>query len=155
MTVEWPGRLQRLTRGPLATAIPKGSELWLDGGHNPHGARAVAHTLADLEERNSRPLYLICGMLNTKDPRGFFAAFRGLAKHVTTIAIPGEPASFGPGQLYDAACAEGLDADPAPSLEEALLQVGARAAMAKAKTAPRILICGSLHLAGAVLGENA
>ncbi len=155
MTVEWPGRLQRLTRGPLVTAAPKGAEVWLDGGHNPHGARAVAHTLADLEERNSRPLYLICGMLNTKDPRGFFAAFRGLAKHVTTIAIPGEPASFGPGQLYDAARAEGLDADPAPSLEDALLQVGARATMTKAKAAPRVLICGSLHLAGAVLRENA
>ena len=154
MTVEWPGRLQRLTRGPLVTAAPKGAEVWLDGGHNPHGARAIAHALADLEERNSRPLYLICGMLNTKDPRGFFAAFRGLAKHVTTIAIPGEPATFGSGQLYDAARAEGLDADPAPSLEDALLQVSARATMAKAKMAPRILICGSLHLAGVVLREN-
>ncbi len=154
MTVEWPGRLQRLTRGPLVTAAPKGAEVWLDGGHNPHGARAVAHALADLEERQSRPLYLICGMLNTKDPRGFFAAFRGLAKHVTTVAIPDEPASFGPGQLYDAARAEGLEADPAPSLEDALLQVTARAAMAKAKVAPRVLICGSLHLAGVVLKEN-
>ena len=154
MTVEWPARLQRLTRGPLIAAAPKGAEVWLDGGHNPHGARAVAHALADMEERNSRPLYLISGMLNTKDPRGFFAAFRGLAKHVTTIAIANEPASFGPGQLYDAARAEGLDADPAPSLEDALLQVSARAALAKAKAAPRILICGSLHLAGAVLREN-
>ena len=154
MTVEWPGRLQRLTRGPLVGALPKGAEVWLDGGHNPHGARAIAHALADLEERSSRPLYLICGMLNTKDPRGFFAAFRGLARHVTTIAIPGEPLSFGPGQLYDAARAEGLEADPAPSLEDAMLQVGARAAMTNAKTAPRILICGSLHLAGAVLKEN-
>ena len=154
MTVEWPARLQRLTRGPLIAAAPKGAEVWLDGGHNPHGARAVAHALADMEERNSRPLYLISGMLNTKDPRGFCAAFRGLAKHVTTIAIANEPASFGPGQLYDAARAEGLDADPAPSLEDALLQVSARAALAKAKAAPRILICGSLHLAGAVLREN-
>ena len=154
MTVEWPGRLQRLTRGPLVTAAPKGSEVWLDGGHNPHGARVVAHALADMEERSSRPLYLICGMLNTKDPRGFFAAFRGLAKHVTTVAIPGEMASFGPGQLYDAARAEGLEVDPAPSLEDALLQVAARAAMTKSKTAPRILICGSLHLAGVVLRDN-
>jgi len=133
---------------------PAQSEVWLDGGHNPHGARVVAHALADMEERSSRPLYLICGMLNTKDPRGFFAAFRGLAKHVTTVAIPGEVASFGPGQLYDAARAEGLEVDPAPSLEDALLQVAARAAMTKSKTAPRILICGSLHLAGVVLRDN-
>ncbi|MBI1213428.1 MAG: bifunctional folylpolyglutamate synthase/dihydrofolate synthase [Alphaproteobacteria bacterium] len=154
MTVEWPARLQRLTRGPLVTAAPKGSEVWVDGGHNPHGARAIAHAIADMEERSPRPLYLICGMLNTKDLRGFFAAFRGLAKHVTTIAIPGEAATSGPGQLYDAARAEGLEADPASSLEDAILQVTARAALAKAKAAPRILICGSLYLAGTVLREN-
>jgi dihydrofolate synthase/folylpolyglutamate synthase len=66
MTVDWLGRLQRLTRGPLVSAAPKGAELWLDGAHNPHAARALAHALADLEERTPRPLYLVCGMLQTK-----------------------------------------------------------------------------------------
>lgn len=154
MTVDWPGRLQRLTRGPLVSAAPKGSELWLDGAHNPHAARALAHAIADLEERTARPLYLICGMLQTKEPRGFFSAFRGLAKHVTTVAIPGDAATLGAGQLYDAARAEGLDAHPAPSIEDAILQIEARAALADPKTPPRILICGSLYLAGAVLREN-
>jgi dihydrofolate synthase/folylpolyglutamate synthase len=154
MSVDWPARLQRLTRGPLVNAAPKEAEVWLDGAHNPHGGRALAHAIADLEETNPRPLYLICGMLQTKDPRGFFAAFRGLAKHVTTVDIPGEASSLGAGQLYDAARAEGLDAQPAPSIEDALLQIEARAQLAKSKIAPRIVICGSLRLAGAVLREN-
>jgi dihydrofolate synthase / folylpolyglutamate synthase len=154
MTVDWPARLQRLTRGPLVSAAPKGAEVWLDGAHNPHAARALALAIADLEDNNPRPLYLIAGMLQTKDVRGFFQAFRGLAKHVTTVAIPGEAASLGAGQLYDAARAEDLEADPAPSIEDAMLQIAARAALTKSKTPPRILICGSLHLAGVVLREN-
>ena len=154
MTVEWPARLQRLTRGPLVSLAPKGSEIWLDGAHNPHGARALAHAIADLEERTPRPLYLICGMLQTKDAQNFFLAFRGLAKSVTTVAIPGDAATQGAGQLYDAASAAGLDAYPAPSVEDAILQVEGRAELADESAAPRIIICGSLHLAGAVLREN-
>ncbi len=155
MSVDWPARMQRLTRGPLVSAAPKDAEIWLDGAHNPHGGRALAHAIADLEETHPRPLYVVCGMLQTKDPRGFFAAFRGLAKHVTTVEIPGEAASLGAGQLYDAARAEGLDAHPAPSIEDAMLQIEARAQLAKSKTPPRIVLCGSLRLAGAVLRENA
>lgn len=155
MSVDWPARMQRLTRGPLVNAAPKDAEIWLDGAHNPHGGRALAHAIADLEETHPRPLYLVCGMLQTKDPRGFFAAFRDLAKHVTTVEIPGETASLGAGQLYDAARAEGLDAHPAPSIEDAMLQIEARAQLAKSKTPPRIVLCGSLRLAGAVLRENA
>jgi dihydrofolate synthase / folylpolyglutamate synthase len=155
MSVDWPARMQRLTRGPLVNAAPKDAEIWLDGAHNPHGGRALAHAIADLEETHPRPLYLVCGMLQTKDPRGFFAAFRDLAKHVTTVEIPGEAASLGAGQLYDAARAEGLDAHPAPSIEDAMLQIEARAQLAKSKTPPRIVLCGSLRLAGAVLRENA
>jgi dihydrofolate synthase/folylpolyglutamate synthase len=155
MSVDWPARMQRLTRGPLINAAPKDAEIWLDGAHNPHAGRALAHAIADLEETHPRPLYLVCGMLQTKDPRGFFAAFRDLAKHVTTVEIPGEAASLGAGQLYDAARAEGLDAHPAPSIEDAMLQIEARAQLAKSKTPPRIVLCGSLRLAGAVLRENA
>jgi dihydrofolate synthase/folylpolyglutamate synthase len=155
MSVDWPARMQRLTRGPLVNAAPKDAEIWLDGAHNPHASRALAHAIADLEETHPRPLYLVCGMLQTKDPRGFFAAFRDLAKHVTTVEIPGEAASLGAGQLYDAARAEGLDAHPAPSIEDAMLQIEARAQLAKSKTPPRIVLCGSLRLAGAVLRENA
>jgi dihydrofolate synthase/folylpolyglutamate synthase len=154
ISVEWPARMQRLIRGPLVAAAPKGAELWLDGAHNPHGARALAHAIADLEDRTSRPLYLVCGMLQTKDAAGYFQAFKGLARCVTTVAIPGDPLTQGAGQLYDAALSAGLEAYPATSLEDALMQIEGRHALSNAAAAPRIVICGSLHLAGAVLREN-
>jgi dihydrofolate synthase/folylpolyglutamate synthase len=152
--VEWSARLQRLTRGPLVALAPQGAEVWLDGGHNPHAALAIANALADFEERSSKPLYLICGMLKTKDSRGYFSPFRGLARHVTTVTIPGEEASRGAGELYDAARDAGLDASPADDLEDAMIQVAGWAQGRPGEGPPRILICGSLYLAGKVLAEN-
>jgi dihydrofolate synthase/folylpolyglutamate synthase len=153
-TVDWPGRLQRLSHGPLVADAPEDAEVWLDGGHNPHGAAAVSRAIADLEEKIDRPLYLICAMLKTKDAVGFLSAFKGLARHVVTIAIPGEAASMGAGALYDAARAAGLDAAPAEDLEDAMLQLHAWARAHARETPPRILICGSLYLAGQILAEN-
>jgi dihydrofolate synthase/folylpolyglutamate synthase len=153
-TVDWPARLQRLHHGPLIETAPKGSEVWLDGGHNPHCAAAVSNAIADLEDKSDRPLYLICGMLRTKDAAGFLGAFRGLARHVVTVAIPGEDASLGAGALYDAAREAGLDAAPGEDLEDAMLQISARAQMDRGEPPPRVLICGSLYLAGRVLAEN-
>ncbi len=153
-TVDWPARLQRLQHGPLVDAAPRGAEVWLDGGHNPHGAAAVASAIADLEERGERALYLICGMLRTKDALGFLAPFRGLARHVATVEIPGEDASFGAGELYDRARAAGLDAAPAEDIEDAMLQIAAWARAHPKEPPPRILICGSLYLAGVVLSAN-
>jgi dihydrofolate synthase/folylpolyglutamate synthase len=152
--VEWPARLQRLTHGPFVEQAPKQAEIWLDGGHNPHAARAIAQAMADLEERAPRPLYLVCGMLKTKAAFEFFAAFTGLARHVTTIAIAGEANAYGAGALYDLASRAKLDADPAGSLDDAIHQISARWEQSRMKTPPRILICGSLYLAGQVLSEN-
>jgi len=153
-SVEWPARLQRLTKGPLVGLAPRGSEIWLDGGHNPHAALAIARAMADLEERSPKPLYLVCGMLKTKDAEGFFMPFLGLARHVTTVAIEGEDASRGAGELYDLARAAGLDASPADDLEDAMMQVDAWSRGRPGDGPPRILICGSLYLAGKVLSEN-
>jgi dihydrofolate synthase/folylpolyglutamate synthase len=153
-TVEWPARLQRLARGPLIDAAPEGAEVWLDGGHNPHGAAALARAMADFEERAEKPLYLICGMLRTKDAVGFLSAFRGLARHIVTVDIPGEEASLGAGALYDCARSAGLDAAPAEDVEDAMLQIAAQTRVARHEPPPRILICGSLYLAGQVLAEN-
>jgi dihydrofolate synthase/folylpolyglutamate synthase len=153
-TVEWPARLQRLTRGPLIDCAPEDAEVWLDGGHNPHGALAVARAIADLEERGERPLYLICGMLSNKDARGYFGAWRGLVRRVATVAIPGEAGSLGAGALYDAAREVGLEAAPTEDLEDAMLQVAAWSRLDGDTEPPRILICGSLYLAGRVLAEN-
>jgi dihydrofolate synthase / folylpolyglutamate synthase len=153
-TVDWPARLQRLTKGPLLAMAPKGSEVWLDGGHNPHGAAAVSRAIADLDDKTERPLYLICGMLKTKDAAGFLGAYRGLARHVVTIDIPGEAASLGAGALYDMARHAGLDAAPAEDMEDAMLQLQAWTRAHPKEPPPRILICGSLYLAGQVLAEN-
>ncbi len=153
-TVDWPARLQRLHHGPLVEAAPRGAEVWLDGGHNPHCAAALSNAIADLEDKSDRPLYLICGMLRTKDAAGFLNPFRGLARHVVTVTIPGEDASLGAGALYDAARAAGLDAAPGEDLEDAMLQIAARSHMDRHEASPRILICGSLYLAGRVLAEN-
>jgi dihydrofolate synthase/folylpolyglutamate synthase len=153
-SVEWPARLQRLTRGPVVELAPEGSEVWLDGGHNPHGALAIARAVADFEERAEKPLYLVCGMLATKDAVGFLSAFRGLAKHVTTVTIPGEELSLGAGSLYDAARASSLEASPADDLDDAMLQICAWSRARPEQGPPRILICGSLSLAGHVLSEN-
>ena len=152
--VEWPARMQRLTRGPLIDAAPEGSEVWLDGGHNPHGGAVVAQTMADFEERAPKPLYVICGMLKTKDAVGYLLPFRGIAKHVTTIAIAGEQATLGAGALYDAARMAGLEASPADDLLDAMMQVSAWSRAREREGAPRILICGSLYLAGQVLRDN-
>jgi dihydrofolate synthase/folylpolyglutamate synthase len=151
--VEWPARLQRLRSGPLIDLAPEGAEVWLDGGHNPHGAVAVAQFMADREEKSSRPLYMICAMLKTKDAVGYFAPFAGLARHVTTIALEGE-AAYGSGALYDAVRKAGLDASPADDLDDAMMQVSAWARARPGEGAPRILILGSLYLAGEVLREN-
>ncbi len=152
--VEWPARLQRLSHGPLIDAAPEGAEVWLDGGHNPHGAAAVARAMADFEERAQKPLYLICGMLKTKDAVSFLSAFRGLVRHIVTVDIPGEEASLGAGALYDRARSAGLDAAPAEDMEDAMMQISARARAIDDEPPPRILICGSLYLAGQVLAEN-
>ncbi|HWY63030.1 MAG TPA: folylpolyglutamate synthase/dihydrofolate synthase family protein [Rhizomicrobium sp.] len=153
-TVDWPARLQRLSHGPLVADAPDDAEIWLDGGHNPHCAAAVSRAIADLQDKVERPLYLICGMLKTKDAVGFLGAFRGLARHVVTVAIPDEAASMGAGALYDAARAAGLDAAPAEDLEDAMLQLSAWARAHAREVPPRILICGSLYLAGKVLIDN-
>lgn len=152
--VEWPARLQRLTDGPIFSRLPADAEVWLDGGHNPAAGRAVAEAMADFAQRDRpaepRPLVLICGMLDTKDATGFFEPFRGLATHVETLAIPGAAASLTAETLCEAARRAGLDATPAANLAQAL----DRAIIAAGRATPRLLVCGSLYLAGHVLGEN-
>jgi dihydrofolate synthase / folylpolyglutamate synthase len=147
---EWPARMQRLAHGRLLALCPPGSELWLDGGHNADGARAVANALADLEERVSRPLVLVIGMLSTKDCESFLKNFTGLARRVVAVPIPGQEKSFPADAIADAARAVGIPAQSEGDLETALAAIG-RFALAPA---PRTLIAGSLYLAGAVLDAN-
>jgi dihydrofolate synthase / folylpolyglutamate synthase len=144
---EWPARLQRLSSGPLVSLIPAGAELWLDGGHNPEGGRAVAAALADLEERVSRPLVLVVGMLGTKDLHGFLRNFAGLARRVVAVPVQQDRA-LSPEAIAEEARGLGMPAEAANGIEAALAAIGRR------EDAPRILITGSLYLAGEALAAN-
>ncbi|MCB1469881.1 MAG: bifunctional folylpolyglutamate synthase/dihydrofolate synthase [Rhizobiaceae bacterium] len=150
--VSWHGRMQRLTTGKLVDLAPDGAELWLDGGHNPGAGAAVAEAMAEQEERNPRPLVLVSGMINTKDQTGYFHAFHGMARHVFTVPVTMSEASVPNDELAARAAEAGLVAEPVSSVANALLLL--RDGWDERDAPPRILICGSLYLVGAVLAEN-
>ena len=149
LRVDWPARMQRLSQGRLAPLLPTESELWLDGGHNADGGQAIAAALADLEERVSRPLILIVGMLSTKDAEGFLRNFTGLARRVITVPIHQDKA-LPPAALADIARGIGIPALARDDVESALVTIG----KLELAPAPRVLITGSLYLAGEVLDAN-
>jgi dihydrofolate synthase / folylpolyglutamate synthase len=147
---DWPARMQRLAQGRLVDLAPAGSELWLDGGHNPDGGRAIAAALADIEERVPRPLVLIVGMLASKDCEGFLSNFAGLARRMIAVPVPGAENAMSAEAVADAARANGLSATSRDNLTEAL----DAARKLDLDPPPRILITGSLYLAGEVLRAN-
>src|SRR5690242_16027636 len=120
VNAEWPARMQRLTSGALVSQGPQGSELWLDGGHNAEGGRVAAAALGDLEERVSRPLVVIAGMMGNKDAGAFLANFAGLTRHILAVEIPGQDHAMPPHRLADAARALGMRVEIAGSVEAAL-----------------------------------
>lgn len=152
MVVDWPARMQRLTHGELTDLAPAASEIWLDGGHNPGAGAVIAEALGDLEERSTRPLFLITGMINTKDPVGYFEAFAGMARHVFTVPIPSSDAGIPNNELAISAQKAGLSAEPVHSVANALKIL--RDTWPDDEAPPRILIGGSLYLAGEVLRDN-
>ncbi|MDX2289259.1 MAG: folylpolyglutamate synthase/dihydrofolate synthase family protein [Hyphomicrobiaceae bacterium] len=147
VATHWPARMQRLDTGPLPSLLSPGSELWLDGGHNPAAGEVLAQTLADLEDRSPRPLHLVVGMMGLKDASGFLRPFAGLARSVSCVPIPrANEAPYTPEALVQAACAVGLPAHASPSVAAAL------SALRAVDEAPmRVLVTGSLYLAGHVL----
>ncbi|MCJ2082713.1 bifunctional folylpolyglutamate synthase/dihydrofolate synthase [Methylobacterium sp. J-090] len=149
-TVDWPGRLQRLNRGRLSELVPAGAELWLDGGHNVDGGRILAAAMADLGERSDVPLVLVVGLLGTKDAEGFLRNFVGLARTLVAVPIAGQMAARPADEVAQIAVEVGLDAHVASGIEAALEGLCATVF----DRPPRILICGSLYLAGAVLTAN-
>ncbi|HEY7664767.1 MAG TPA: folylpolyglutamate synthase/dihydrofolate synthase family protein [Xanthobacteraceae bacterium] len=147
---DWPARMQRISHGRLAAFTPRGGELWLDGGHNADGGRAIANALADFEERVSRPLVLVVGMLASKDCESFLRNFAGLALRVIAVPVPRQDKSFPADTIAAAARAVGIPAQTSSDFEAALAAISGF----ELDPAPRILITGSLYLAGAVLGAN-
>ena len=151
-TVEWAGRLQRLTDGALVSRAPAGAEVWLDGGHNPGAGEVIAEAMAGFEERQSRPLYMIIGMINTKEPVGYFHAFKDLARKVFTVPIRNSDAAIDPLALAVSAAEAGLQASAVSGVAHAFDAI--RDLQKPGDAPPRILIGGSLYLAGDVLSDN-
>jgi dihydrofolate synthase / folylpolyglutamate synthase len=147
---DWPARMNRLTQGALVDLAPPGSEVWLDGGHNPDGGRAIAAAFADLEERVSRPLVMIAGMLTSKDCEGFLRNFTGLARRMIAIPVPGVEKSMSAEALAECARGIGLSATSRDGIAEAFDAVR----KLDLEPPPRVLITGSLYLAGDVLRQN-
>lgn len=147
---QWPARMQRLPAGTLTSQAPDGAELWLDGGHNVDGGRVVAASLGDLEERAPRPLVLIVGMMANKDAAGFLANFAGLTRHILAVQVPGNDGAMPPDQLADAGRGLGMRVETAADVGAALTSL----TRLVYETPPRILITGSLYLAGDVLKTN-
>jgi dihydrofolate synthase / folylpolyglutamate synthase len=143
--IEWPGRLQLLRRGPLVERLGEGWELWLDGGHNPAAGAALGGAASGWRDR---PLYLVVGMLNTKDAAGFLAPLALYARRLYAVTIPGEENPRPAEEIAAAAHAAGIAAQASASVEAALRDIAA------CEAPGRVLICGSLHLAGHVLADN-
>jgi dihydrofolate synthase / folylpolyglutamate synthase len=148
--VNWPARLQRLTMGPLAAALPAGWELWLDGAHNASGGEALALMASDWANASDKLLlYLISGSLSTHDPLGLL---RPLAPYVTalrTVIVPGDHKTLPAEAVAESAQQAGIKAKPAADVGAALAGI-----VASTNGPARVLICGSLYLAGSVLADN-
>jgi dihydrofolate synthase / folylpolyglutamate synthase len=143
--IDWPARMQRLTRGPLVDSLPRSWELWLDGGHNPAAGDVIADVINDWHDR---PLDLIVGMLKTKDAGGFLRPLAPHTRMLYAVTIPGEENPHPAAEIVKSARLVGLSAHEAETVEAALRELVQQPGPA------RVLICGSLHFAGVVLAEN-
>ena len=146
----WPARLQRLSRGPLLARLRPEWSLWLDGGHNEDAGRVIAEHVAGWRRTApDAPVHLVLGMLNSKDPRGYLRHFKGLVASLQTVTIPGEPASLQAEEAAEAARDVGIPASVAASVAEAVSR-----AAADPRPGGRVLVAGSLYLAGKVLADH-
>ena len=145
----WPARFQRLTKGPLAgLAKARGSDLWLDGGHNPHAGRALAEAASRLVDRDPRPLVLVTGMFTRKDALGYFRPFAEMHPKVFTTTFD-SPNAASAEELAQAARGAGLAVETVADVTE-----GVRRALDRPGDPPHVLICGGLHFAGEVLAMS-
>lgn len=148
--VSWPGRMGRLKTGTIVDRLGENREIWVDGGHNPAAARVIAQELIRQNKLNNLPTTMICGMLNTKEPKGYFEAFDGLVDKIITVPIQSSDAGVDAEELAKIANQSGLNSMAASSLSEALKIL----TKSEQKSRQRILFAGSLYLVGDVLKEN-
>ena len=146
----WPARMQHLKRGPLVDLLPAGWELWLDGGHNEDAGQVIAGMIEEWRQAAPRPVSLIFGMLTSKDPLAFLRHLAPVAEDLSAVGIPGDHSSFPVADAVGFARQAGLPAEGYESTGAALAAIIARHGPAPR----RVLICGSLYLAGIVLADN-
>ena len=144
----WPARLQPITSGTIHSLAPAGAEILLDGGHNPAAGQALRAEMRALSMRAPRPLYIITGMINTKNSAGFLVHFKDLAVEVITVPITSTDAAVPAAELAEVAKSVGLSARALPDFKCAMQHIFNKERL------PRILICGSLYLAGEFLKAN-
>ena len=145
----WPARMQRLTAGPLAAmAKARGSDLWLDGGHNPHAARALAVAARSLSARDGRPVAIVVGLLKRKDAAGVFAELKAAEARLFATGFASD-LSAPPEELVQAAAGQGMTVEACADVTEALGR-----ALGVDGPAPHVIVCGSLYLAGEVLAMS-
>jgi dihydrofolate synthase/folylpolyglutamate synthase len=150
LDAEWPGRMQRLIKGPILNQLPDGWEIWVDGGHNEAAAEAIAGQIqAWKNENTSMPLYAIFGMLNSKNPETFLLPLKTYIESMRCLAIPGEENAIKPNALLIVAQSIGISAIKSDTVEKAVVDL-----VARSKGPARILICGSLYLVGTVLANH-
>jgi len=146
----WPARMQRLQRGPLVDLLPPDWELWLDGGHNEDAGQVIAGMIEEWQQAARKPVSLIFGMLTSKDPLAFLRHLAPVAEDLSAVGIPGDHSSFPVADAVGFARQAGLTAEGYESTRAALAAVVARHGPAPR----RVLICGSLYLAGTILADN-
>lgn len=151
LSVTWPGRLEKLPNGKITNSFSEMADIWIDGGHNPSAGEAIAAELIRQNAGSNRKTLLICGMINTKEPFGYFQPFEALGAEVFTVPVAMSEAGISPEKLAEIAKSTGLKTDSFGSLDEAIVEASKRH-----KSAPdmRVLFCGSLYMVGEVLGMN-
>jgi dihydrofolate synthase/folylpolyglutamate synthase len=146
---DWPARLQRLGDGPLLALLPRGTELWLDGGHNPAAARAVADFFRG-HVPSDRAFHVVCGLLANKDVAGVMKPLTNRALTLHAVPVPGHD-HHSPDALVEAARSAGIKGVAAADVANALGWIGRHA---DRNRPPIVLVMGSLYLAGDVLRRN-
>ncbi len=150
-SVAWPGRLERLPAGAITAAFAPNTVIWIDGGHNPAAGEVIAAELLRQNAGVSRRFLLVCGMINTKEPVGYFRPFTKLETQVITVPVAMSEAGIPPDELAASARNAGLNASSALSLEDGICQV---AETAEQSPELEVIFCGSLYMVGEVLGLN-
>ena len=147
----WPGRLEKLPEGEISNQLRKHRDIWIDGGHNPDAGEAIAAEIGRLKKATNQNIVLVCGMINTKDPLGYFKPFAPLGAQVVTVPVAMSDASIPPAELADVARKAGLQAKPSESLE---MGIGETAKIIRDNMDTLVMFCGSVYLVGEVLLAN-